>query len=150
MVVWYTGGGVGVGCDVGAGGWGGVGIGGGSAGDGGCVFGTGVVAAVVLVVAATAVAAAVVMVVVFMCMHVCVRAGKNPRKCIRSSRRDNWPEGNHLAGLELYYHCAMGVYWHLIIFQVPRLTRCMAWCGVVWCGMVRDAPLIIFQLLEVS
>lgn len=42
--------------------------------------------------------------------------------------RENWPLGVHVDGLEAYYHVAMGVYWHFIIFQV---CACLPSCGAV-------------------
>ena len=69
------------------------------------------------------------------CMHVELWHVLTHSNVHVSSTRDNWLTISHLEGLELYYHCAMGVYWHLIIFQVPRLTRCVVRCDVVWCGV---------------
>lgn len=34
--------------------------------------------------------------------------------------REDWPTAARSDGLEVYYHCSLGVYWHLIIFQVGR------------------------------
>lgn len=37
-------------------------------------------------------------------------------------RREDWPLGNDIDGLDQFYHVAMGVYWHFILFQVILCT----------------------------
>eukprot|EP00903_Cladosiphon_okamuranus_P008001 g7720.t1 len=40
---------------------------------------------------------------------------------------EKWPLGNVVDGLEVYYHTAMGVYWHFIIFQFWDTRRSDFW-----------------------